>query len=195
MTSYISAPPMKTTKAYKLFEIRKSEPGNLFPLFIGRDKPTPFGQWIPAEHIPTKGFAARPGWHTGVLPMAPHLRTKLNVMAQNRVWAEVEIPDDVDWQKEADNSSTGDIRDKVPEGGHYRFKTSKMQGGAWMIGGAIRVNRILTDKDVAVILHDAGHGDEAPHERHVSLTEAQEKTLKAIIGKRRGEFDPDEPAT
>jgi hypothetical protein len=157
------APPKKTIKAYKLF---KKKGGQVYPLFIGRNVPTPIGEWIPASHIPTKGFAERPGWHAGVLPMAPHLRTKANKIAPDRVWAEVEIPADVDWQAQADKTRTRDIRDQVPENGFYRFKTNKMQGGAWIIGGALKIDRLLTDDEVSDILINAGYPEDALAERH-----------------------------
>jgi hypothetical protein len=157
------APPKKTITAYKLF---KQKGGQLYPLFIGKNTPTPIGQWIPATHIPTKGFAERPGWHAGVLPMAPHLRTKANKIASDRVWAEVEIPADVDWQDRADQTRTRDIRDQVPDNGFYRFKTNKMQGGAWIIGGALKIDRILTDDEVSDILKNAGYPEDAEAERH-----------------------------
>ena len=154
-------PPQKTIKAYKLFRTKANDPGKIFPLFIGKNEPTEIGKWIPAQHIPTKGFAERPGWHAGILPTAPHLRTKDNKMATNRVWAEVEIPADKDWQSVADKTNTHDIRDQIPAGGHYRFKTSKMQGGAWIIGGALKVNRILSDAEVKKILTKAGDPEAA----------------------------------
>jgi len=156
-------PPKKTIKAYKLFKKR----GNaLYPLFIGKNTPTPIGEWIPASHIPTKGFAERPGWHAGVLPMAPHLRTKANKIAPDRVWAEVEIPADINWQDQADKSRTRDIRDQVPANGYYRFKTNKMQGGAWIIGGALKIDRVLSDDEVSKILLNAGYPEDAEAERH-----------------------------
>ena len=161
----VDAAPKKTIKAYKLFRTKASAPGELFPLFIGSNKPTPVGAWIAAENIPTKGFAQRPGWHAGILPTAPHLRTKAGKIAPGRVWAEVEIPADKDWQAEADKSSTRDIRDRLPEGGHYRFATSKMQGGAWIIGGSIKINRVLSDAEVASILRAAGENEAAEAEQ------------------------------
>ena len=148
--------PTKTVKAYKQFRTLKSQPGKLFPLFIGNKEDTPVGQWLDAEHIPTKGYAPRPGWHAGVLPIAPHLRSKENKIQSGRVWAEVEIPADKPWQHIADTAATKDIQDRIPEDGHYRFKTNKMQGGAWLIGGALKVNRVLADHDIRHILHEAG---------------------------------------
>ncbi len=148
--------PKKTIKAYKLFRTLATRPGEIFPLFIGKTKPTPVGEWVPAEFLPTKGYAKRPGWHTGILPYAPHLMKKDGSMPKDRVWAEVELPADVDWQSVADQSKTKDIRDKIPEGGYYRFRTNKMQGGFWNIGGALKVNRILSDNEVTAILKEGG---------------------------------------
>jgi len=168
--------PKKSVKAYKLFRTLKSKPGELFPLFIGKTKPVAVGKWVDGEFIPTKGFAQRPGWHAGALPIAPHLRQKATgKIAPDRVWAEVEMPADKDWQQTADQSPTRDIRDQIPEDGHYRFKTSKLQGGAWMIGGGVKVNRILTDSEVAQVLREAGFADdEITNELHdpKSLDEA-----------------------
>ncbi len=150
----MTSPPKKTVKAYKLFRTLKTRPGELFPLFIGKSTATPVGEWISAEHIPTKGYAPRSGWHTGVLPTAPHLMKKDGTMQEGRVWAEVEIPADVDWQTKADSRKTKDIRGEVPEGGNYKFKTSKLQGGAWFISGAIKVNKVLSAFEVDSIMSE-----------------------------------------
>jgi hypothetical protein len=144
-----------TVTAYKLFRTLKTREG-LYPLFIGKTVPTPENEWIEAQFLPTKGFAPRPGWHAGVLPIAPHLRTRENRIHPDRVWAEVSLPADYDWQRVADQSSTRDIRDRVPTAGHYCFKTNKMQGGAWLIGGAIRIEKVLNDDAVYDILSTAG---------------------------------------
>lgn len=150
----------KTITAYKLFRTLKTRPGELFPLFIGKSVAVPRNEWMEAQFIPTKGFAHRPGWHAGILPIAPHLRTRDDRIQPNRVWAEVSMPADEDWQRIADSSPTRDIRDHVPTAGHYRFRTSKLQGGAWLIGGAIRVERVLQDNDVCDILIAAGFDPE-----------------------------------
>ncbi len=64
---------METKIGYKLFEMNKD--GTLFPLFIGKNREVPMGEWIVAEYIPTKGFAARGGWHIGAdVPDAPWLK-------------------------------------------------------------------------------------------------------------------------
>jgi len=140
--------PEKTIRAYKLFRTLKSRPGELFPLFIDKSSAVPVGEWIPAQFIPTKGFANRPGWHAGLLPSAGHLLKKDGSMPSDRVWAEVEIPADIDWQPIADQQTTRDIRDQVPTGGFYKFKRPGNQGGTWIIGGALKVNRVLTETEV-----------------------------------------------
>ena len=60
---------------YKLLRIGKDN--RLYPLFINRQSPTPFGEWLSAECFPTKGFAVRKGWHCTLRPKAPHLKMNL----------------------------------------------------------------------------------------------------------------------
>ena len=164
-------PPKKTVTAYKLFATKKSRPGELFPLFINPKESVPVGEWIPAKAVPTKGFAPRPGWHAGEIPSAPHLRSKITGQrAENRVWAEVQMPNDVNWQAEADSrkkgSNKGELRDQIPNGGYYKFntKSEEAQGGVWYIGGALKVTRILSDKEVFDILEKAGDKEAASAE-------------------------------
>ena len=168
--------PSKTVKAYKLFRVHEKHPGKLFPLFIGKHDPVEMGKWVSAEHIPTKGFAERPGWHAGELPMATHIgeRGDPNVTAptirpHNQVWTEIEMPHDVDWQSEANRRGTNKqgkviareahITDQVPYGGHYRYKTNPNMTGSWLIGGAMKVNRILSDAEVKKINKAAKSSD------------------------------------
>jgi|TARA_R100001480_G_scaffold1287_1_gene3931 hypothetical protein len=96
--------------AYKLFKERKD--GSIGPLFIGASQRIPIGEWLPAEDIPTKGFAHRPGWHTGVEPNAPHLKQD-----GNRAWYVVEIKD------------------------YTIFKRPSNQGGEWLIAQYMKVLR------------------------------------------------------
>jgi hypothetical protein len=140
---------MKTLKVYKLFTIKNNK---LYPLFIGKKKSLPMNEWLQAEYIPTKGFAHRPGWHTGRLPIADHLLKKDGTMAKNRVWVEVEIKADVDWQSVADSNKTRDIPNTVPANGYYVFKRPKSQGGEWLIAGDMKINRILDDVEVEKIV-------------------------------------------
>jgi hypothetical protein len=116
-------PPNKTTKAYKLFKVKKEFPGELFPLFVGANESVTTGEWIEAKEGEVKvdektgkktvkstlgPLAYRPGWHSGDSPMATHIGSKAKkedkkptFRSDNHVWAEVEVGDDFNWQKVA----------------------------------------------------------------------------------------------
>ena len=180
------APVVKTVLACKLF--RKDDAGNLYPLYINNKTPLPMGEWLPAEigaatpsgQVKSKlgPLAMRPGWHAGDVPVATHIGGKSQGKAQkkpdyrmdNQVWAEVEFADDVDWQTEANARATrnkkGDIvprtaqiTDQVPTGGHYRYKTNPNMTGEWLIGGEMRILKVLTDDEVKAINAKAGVAD------------------------------------
>lgn len=71
--------------AYKLLRVRADS--TLGPLFINRRQRIPLGVRLPAEDVPTFGYAHRPGWHACAEPKAPHLSTR------GRAWFRVEIED------------------------------------------------------------------------------------------------------
>ena len=179
-------PPENKITAYKLFQTKKNSPGKLFPLYVNADKPVPVGKWIAAEEGPIEEgkvksslgkLAYRPGWHAGDLPVATHIGrksreglTKPDYRPDNHVWAEVEMPADVDWQSVADQrasrSKSGDIipktahiTDQIPHGGFYRYKTNSNMTGNWLISGGMKVNRILSDDEVKQINDQAGVAD------------------------------------
>ena len=97
----------------------------------------------------------------------------------DEVWAEVEMAADQDWQAEADrratpyknsnpetgavkgqpNPATAAITDGVPVDGFYRYKTNPNMTGNWLIGGSMKVNRILSDAEVKRINKQAGVED------------------------------------
>jgi hypothetical protein len=80
------------------------------------------------------------------------------------------MPADVNWQDIANQRarlnkagkpipSTAHITDAIPAGGHYRYKTSPNMEGNWLIGGEMKVNRVLTDEEVMAINEAAGVAD------------------------------------
>jgi hypothetical protein len=180
-------PPTKTTKAYKLFKTDKE--GNLYPLFVKMkgNKPLELNKWTKAEAgeiNPKTGkvksslgdLAYRPGFHGGDLPIATHIGgkkgkvTKPNYRKDNQVWAEVEFGNDVDWQSVANSRAvknkdgsvqvkTAHITDQVPEGGNYRYKTNPNMTGNWIIGGELKINKVLSDTEVKTINDKAGVAD------------------------------------
>lgn len=112
-------------------------------------------------------MAYRPGWHSGDAPYLEHIgkkpkgATKVTHYADNHIWAEVEVPDDIDYQPEANAhgmDANGRIREKfadldyIPTGGNYEYKTNSNMLGKWVISGAIRVTRILSDAETRQML-------------------------------------------
>ena len=193
-------PPEKTVKAYKLFKTDKK--GDLYPLFVKMkdNKPLELNKWTKAEAgelNPKTGkvksslgdLAYRPGFHGGDLPIATHIGgkkgkvTKPNYRKDNQVWAEVEFGNDVDWQSIANSRAiknkdgsvqvkTAHITDQVPERGHYRYKTNPNMTGNWLIGGELKINRVLSDKEVKSINDKAGVAD-LPRLKDLNLKESK----------------------
>ena len=124
-----------------------------------------------------RAVAARPGWHAGDTPTAKHIGPevtldgkKYKIRGDNQVWAEVEMPDDVDWQAIANsravmkkdgtpNVKTAHITDELPFGGHYRYKTNANMEGEWLISGDMKVIRELDKDEVKQINKAAGRED------------------------------------
>jgi hypothetical protein len=177
--------PKSTVKAYKLFRVHKDHPGKLFPLFVDANTPVEMNKWVDAKEGDMKdgkvkskigSLAYRPGWHAGDLPMATHIGEKSDPSVTapdrrpaNHAWAEVEMPNDVDWQAEATKRGTNaqgkvipvkaHITDQIPKGGHYRYKTNPNMTGNWLIGGSMKVNKVLSDAEVERINKKAGMAD------------------------------------
>jgi hypothetical protein len=179
--------PKNTVKAYKLFRQIDGKLYPLFVPF-GDKKPIPVGEWLRAEpgvvmpdgKVKARGggLAYRPGWHAGDLPIATHIggRTHKNnklppdYRKPEEIWAEVEMADDVDWQTVANQRvritkkgtpdvKTAHITDQVPYGGFYRYKTNSNMTGNWLIGGDMKIVRILSDAEVKQINDAAGVSD------------------------------------
>jgi len=221
LESELMTPPKKFVKAYKLFRVDPKHPGKLFPLFVDANTPVEKGKWYPAKAGEMAGdkvksklgpLAYRPGWHAGDLPIATHIGSKSSndlkrpdVRPPNQVWAEVHMPDDVDWQSEANRRGTNvqgklipvqaHITDQIPEGGHYRYKTNPNMTGNWLIGGAMKVHRVLSDDEVRRINQEAKSSD-LPRTKPLKLADygfngggkvtmrlaLQQKALKAYHG-------------
>lgn len=169
--------PKHLVTAYKLFRVDPKRPGKLFPLFVAANTPIPMGVWVDAAagELTPEGkvksklgpLAYRPGFHAGDVPVATHIGLRgANATPTHRnpnyVWAEVSMPDDLDWQSEASGRmkhnkknqpipGSADINDQVPFGGHYRYKTNPNMAGEWMISGNMRINKVLNDDEVGKI--------------------------------------------
>ena len=98
---------------------------------------------------------------------------------KNQVWAEVDLAADKDWQTLAlaraertkeglIKPQTAHITDQVPYEGFYRYKTNPNMTGEWLIGGDMKVKRILTDEEVAAI-NAAGGFKDLPRQHPLDL--------------------------
>ena len=210
-------PPKNTQTAYKLFRTKDGKPDEFFPLFVNADQGVPTGQWIPAEVGPLtqKGkvkskigeLAYRPGWHSGDYASASHIGgksekglTKPDYRPANQVWAEVEVPNDVDWQSVADsrasvvksgpnkgklNAKEAHITDQVPQGGHYRYKTNPNMQGNWIISGEMKVNKTLSPDEVRKVGQSTGIPDlptlpEVIDQKKLKLTDLNDESVKEL---------------
>lgn len=117
-------------------------------------------------------LAYRPGWHLGDIPQATQFAKKnpetgiKELFPSNFVWAECEYATDVDYQEEAMSygyNKNGKFQHslaglpKIPKDGYYRYRTNPNPDTVpWVITGAMRVNRILTDKETDAICRANG---------------------------------------
>jgi len=99
------------TIGYKLFRQRLD--GTFGPLFINKKQKLVIGEWYESEAHPTKGYAFRPGWHSLLLPIAPHLSEK------NRVWCEVLLR------------------------GVELFERPVNQGGKWFLAKHLKISKVI----------------------------------------------------
>lgn len=117
-------------------------------------------------------LAFRPGWHLGDIPLAKQFARKnpetgvKDLFPADFVWAECEYAMDVDYQEEAMSygyTESGKFRHayaglpKLPEDGYYRYRTNPNPDTVpWVITGAMKVTRILTDAETDAICRENG---------------------------------------
>ena len=114
---------------------------------------SPFGTALAVKY--------RPGFHGDTFPSAKHLAQGGTGKGKDRVWAEVEFSNDKDYtdivKQKGTNPETGKFSakdadiDYVPEGGSYRYKTNPNMEGSWLIGGEMKINRVLSKDEVTKI--------------------------------------------
>ena len=154
-------------KCYKLFRIKN---GQLYPLYVLANEPIPVGVWLAAKegikasdgkHVKSRlgNLAYRPGYHCSEYPVATHIGAKKDktdikpsFRPKEQVWAECEIKTDVHYEDYKTLKT-------IPKNGYYRFKTNPNMYGNWLIAGNLKVNRILTDKEVYEINSKTGVHD------------------------------------
>ena len=126
----------------------------------------------------------RPGFHINdVAPYVSHIGQKVNgkitYMRPDTVWAMVEYCIDHDYCEEAEAngiSESGKFNyikadlDYIPKHGFYRYKTSPVMTGEWIIAGEMKVIKILSDQEVKEICDSCG-SDYLPRKETINLSE------------------------
>ena len=117
-------------------------------------------------------LAFRPGWHLGETPLATQF-DRLNpetgvkeLFPENFVWALCDIAADHDYQEEAMSygyTKNGKFQHslaglpKLPTDGYYKYRTNPNPDTVpWLITGAMKVKRLLSDAEVNAILESKG---------------------------------------
>lgn len=175
----------RTATGYKLFEM--NDRGELFPLFIDKNTPVPIGEWMKAEFHPTKGFAARGGWHIGAdVPDAPWLKSydgtdtgyyKPRWKFGKRVWCEVEYNASTDYNKEVSELPKKCFTDKVPDNGYYFFR--EVGKGVWVITSDIKVTRVLDEDERIEIMDAIGYNEVEAFSKYKATFEKRMKIAVA----------------
>lgn len=147
-------------KTYKLFRIKN---GKLFPLYVNANKETVIGEWIPAEvgekaddtHVKSKlgSLSLRPGWHSTETPFTDWIGKKMpdGTLAQriDTVWCECEV-------EGRQFNVTNREGSRVLLDGWYFYKTNSKQKEPWIISNRIKINKILSNEEVAEICRAKG---------------------------------------
>lgn len=139
---------------YKLFRVKNDK---LYPLYVEADREMPIGKWlhagvgelIDATHVKANGcggkLALRPGYHSTETPFTDWIGQKQpdGTLAQrpNTVWCECEVRGD-------ELTVTDRYGSRELLNGWYYFKTNSKQREPWIISNEIKINKILTDKEV-----------------------------------------------
>jgi hypothetical protein len=170
---------MKIAKGYKLFE--QDQDGNLYALFIDKKTIMPIGEWLKAGNYPTKGFAARPGYHIGAeMPSAPWLMSADGTYKSQRgkrfrrVWCEVEYVADVDYTEEVLRQPKKCFTDRLPDGGFYNFRESGNR--LWIIADRIKVTKVISEAERMEILSKMNYDEREAFEPYRQAMAKRMKT-------------------
>ena len=79
--------------------------------------------------------------------------------AEDQVFAEVDMADDVDYESMLKSEGKKDINDRVPKGGSYRYQDGQADSDFWIVGGDMKVNRILTREETKAAQKELGVKD------------------------------------
>ena len=147
---------------YKLFRLKN---GKLYPLYVEADREMNIGKWLTAQvgeqvddtHVKAKGcggkLSLRPGFHSTKVPFTDWIGKKQEdgTLAQrpDTVWCECEV-----------DGKQVFVPDRYGSrhllNGWYFFKTNSKQKDPWIISNRLKINKVLTNDEVAEICRANG---------------------------------------
>ena len=149
---------------YKLFQIKQ---GKLFPLYVEANREIEIGKWLKAgcgqlvddTHVKASGCGGtlrlRQGYHSTEVPFTDWIgkRTESGVLVQRNdtVWCECEVRGTKIECTEHNGFKY------IPKNSWYYFKTNSKQDKPWIISDQLKVNRILSNDEVAKICRANGY--------------------------------------
>lgn len=150
-------------KTYKLFRVKNDR---LFPLYVEANKEMKVGEWlksgcgmlVDSTHVKASGCGGRlrlrSGYHSTDVPFTDWIGQKQDdgTLAQraDTVWCECEV------KGKKIESRTREGYDVVPKDSWYFFKTNTKQERPWIISDWIKINKVLTNSEVASICRSFG---------------------------------------
>ena len=171
----------------------------------GRTKEAPYGK--------VTAVAARPGWHASQKPVATHLgpedlkitpqeRIKLlkaginpeaiikrkgqfsvKRRAEDHVFAEVEMANDINYQDALMKSGKTDINNYVPRGGSYKYQDGQADSDMWVVGGDLKITKVLTRDETKRLQNQFGVQD-LPYRDEVEAILGKKFNKGGIVGEK-----------
>ena len=71
--------------------------------------------------------------------------------AEDQVFAVVDMADDVDYESMLAKEGKTDLRDGVPKGGSYRYSDGQADSDQWVVGGDMKIQRVLSREEARAI--------------------------------------------
>ena len=147
---------------YKLFRVKN---GKLYPLYVEADREIEVGKWVKAQsgekiddtHVKASGcggkLSLRPGFHSTKIPFTDWIGKKGTngklMQRPDTVWCECEVSG-----KQLECKEKNGYREL--QNGWYFFRTNSKQIDPWIISNKIKINRMLSNEEVAMICRSKG---------------------------------------
>ena len=147
-------------KTYKLFRVKNNK---LYPLYVEANKEMKIGEWLNAStgekaddtHVKSRlgALSLRPGFHSTTIPFTDWIgkRDADGKLRQRKdtVWCECEVDGEQLECKEKNGF-------RELQNGWYYFKTNSRQESPWIISNLLKINKILSNDEVASICRGFG---------------------------------------